>query len=1024
MSSALALADEIADISLITPLSYMRPTSTSQSIKSKIQVGLGDLFNADISERVKSKMEPYKIDLALYFKKSGELDAFVDNVVKEGKETIIGTSLTDEKLIKFNGFLGRKLVGEIATRILKEEGIKDPARRELWKNKILAPFNECIGRAKNSQYDAGHCMDALTTSLVPSTGIGIVYELSRSSLSNSLPEGQRSEFNHNQVETYKACIQKKPDLSATDVKTCALDSMRSGVLKITDSKLTKTINEAASSSGASKAIKQKVWPDFTDCTQKVGTKKSTGLGLSDQFLNCIDSLVQATGVQLVQDKVNTNKSILANFSKAEITKLSTEKANDFSDCMDKQKENNIRKGGMLDTSKCENIITNDITYKVVVKTLAQTAKDAFKDDSSHASFFTQTGKELLDKCWSNDLEASGRERCLRKTTIEFAHNIAQIKLEKAIPDTMKSKKELKNLALSQFQGCLDKQLPESISTANDLDKKTEFCSKSLTRTVAYEVAKDSILTKANDSKMGTEASNGLIKTLVDDHFIKCLGALPSDDQVQQCSNTLKKEAAINLASFQIRTSAQGKMDPSETNELINRLVTQNFSNCLGSAPSDEQLNKCIGTLTQGATKEIVLSYEKKQIKEQLNADFTPSKLKPVEADFISCVDRASTSSDMAKELDECTKQFALNFAKVLGELKMTTLMKSVLGSAEYNSHKPQLDEMIGKYNECLDGLKSFQIQDGLLDKLTQCTDALQHRGVNFISGTVNSWMSSEQKDASTLMVKNEFAKILPCLGQLLPASPYSQRLQTNVDSMLKPVAMLMAQYIEYSPENAKQSLDQVIKKLSTDLKDVATNPASKKALIDTLYSNGALDQFLKSMIRGQVKDSLNQISEEDLPADLRNILLEKNTFDKIFASQEGAAIKDLVMEKILKPVLMEQASMKSPVMVEGMKLVQDKVVKLLVNSPDFGDQIIKKGIQNKIKSMNGFSKVLAKVFYGGDSLNWDKVRLTNNGEIAEKYIRENILMPKFKGEAISKEEEKKLNDEAERLVKEAVKNYK
>ena len=79
----------------------------------------------------------------------------------------------------------------VVDKILNTEGVTDQSRRDLWVKKILAPFQTCISKSKNSQYDASHCMDALTTSLVPSIGEGIVYELSRSKLNASLPKNQR-----------------------------------------------------------------------------------------------------------------------------------------------------------------------------------------------------------------------------------------------------------------------------------------------------------------------------------------------------------------------------------------------------------------------------------------------------------------------------------------------------------------------------------------------------------------------------------------------------------------------------------------------------------------------------------------------------------------------------------------------------------------------------------------------------------------------------------------------------------------
>lgn len=1023
-SNAITLnAAELDGISLITPTSYVRASSTSQTFKSKFKVGVGDLISTDVVAQVKTRIAPYKGDLAGYFAKPGELDTFIDKILINGRNSIIGNELTDARLIKFYEYLGTNLIGGFANKILEVEGVTDPARRALWVNKLTAPFKTCVASAKNALYDANHCLDALSASLVQSAGIGIVYELTRQNLSSTLPLNQQQKFNEDQANLYKTCLRLTPGTgSAAIVKQCALNSMKSGVLKITEPKLGKSIDGSASSAAAAKTIKAAVWPAFNGCTQKVGNNPAIKTELSDQFMNCIDSLVNDTGAQLVVDKIQNNPTLKSNFNKAEISKLGLEKAENFKACLAEQKKKNKRVEGMLDTDPCENSITNEITYKVVLKMLTDTAKESFTVDGDIKKS-TADGKKFLDACWNNNQSPKEREACLRKTILSFSQSVAKIKLGAAIPDDVANKEALMSASLKELNSCLEKNLPANISEANNLSAKTSLCSNRLTMNVAQKVAQESIRLKAREQKMSEAETNQLIKTFVDQKFMTCIGTAPSDAQLDTCSGALKKGAAVVMATAQIKSNAAGKMSLPETDKLVSSLVTQKFAGCLGDNPSDAKLDKCIGDLTKSATKAIVLSYEKKQIKDQLNADFTPLELKPVEDAFVACTDKAYPDNQVSAAMDECTKNFALEFARTLGDLKLNSLLKSMLGTQGFNEQKKSINSILGAYNECLNNLKTTKMNDGLLDKITICTDGLEQRGINFISSTVNTWMTTAEKDAATVMIKNEFAKFVPCLGGLLPASPYSPKLQSEVESVLKPVALLLANYIEYSPENAKRTLDEITHKLSTDLKDVASNPESRKELIETLYNNGALDQFLKSMVRSEVKVALESVSENELPKDLRALLITKENFDKIFSTPEGQSIKSLVMDKILKPVLMEQASLSSPLMVAGMDSIKDKVVKMLVSSPNFGDQIIKTSVQNQINDMGGFTKFFAKALYGKGSLNWENVRTTGKGISAENYIRENILLPKFRGQKLSSAEENKINEEAEKLVKAAVKSY-
>ncbi|MBY0414475.1 MAG: hypothetical protein K2Q18_09930, partial [Bdellovibrionales bacterium] len=129
------------------------------------------------------------------------------------------------------------------------------------------------------------------------------------------------------------------------------------------------------------------------------------------------------------------------------------------------------------------------------------------------------------------------------------------------------------------------------------------------------------------------------------------------------------------------------------------------------------------------------------------------------------------------------------------------------------------------------------------------------------------------------------------------------------------------------------------------------------------------------------------------------------------------------MNKLLRPVLIENKDMQDVAFKTNMENIKEQVVKLLLYSPKFGDQVIKLGVQHQMDSMNGITKFFAKALYGGDSLQWEKVRMTKDGKKAEEFIRDNVLLPKFKGIEQTTAEKKKINAEAEKLVKKAVKSY-
>jgi hypothetical protein len=96
---------------------------------------------------------------------------------------------------------------------------------------------------------------------------------------------------------------------------------------------------------------------------------------------------------------------------------------------------------------------------------------------------------------------------------------------------------------------------------------------------------------------------------------------------------------------------------------------------------------------------------------------------------------------------------------------------------------------------------------------------------------------------------------------------------------------------------------------------------------------------------------------------------------------------------------------------------------MLTFSPKFGDEIIKMSLQKKLNDMGTLTRFFAKVIYGKGALNWDNVRTKPDGLAVESYLKEHYLLPKLQGQTISKEEEKKIMEEAQKLVKVALKNY-
>jgi len=1157
-----AYSYELDDISLITPTSYKLDSSFGATVVSKFSAQAANAFSVDIEKKVQARVEPRRKDLNAYFPNPGELDSFVKKIVQQGIKTHLAV-VNDDNLTTFYKYLGNELVGKIAERILEKEGVSDSARRKLWSNKLTYPFNNCMVGAMNFQTDASKCLDALIDSLVPSAGIGIVYELSKANLNSSIEEKDRYDFNVKQTERYKNCLPSDKVATGADVKGCALSAMKEGVLFATNIALTKKIQSKASSPNEAKAIKTAVWINFSTCTNKVGSDQSVKTSYTTQFMDCIDNLVAVTGAFLVEDKIEKTPALIKAIESVELKKLSSEKSKQFRKCADSQKSKGLRENGMLDIEICERQITNEVTFKVVNNILETTAEKTLKSNNKSAQKASADSKFILNTCWNNLQTATQRESCLKKTILSSSSNLSSLKLDASIPDNMPTKSELKKTSVANFVTCVENNLPENISESQDLTQRLDTCTGKLTRSVALKVA-DHLIRETARGNLNETQTNSLIETLVSKEFSTCIGELPSDEILASCSNALSRKAAIQISdvSFSkevfsyiekagglsklglaksdanqfllslnstnkicinsalkdpvmdqinkcIKTSIKsiasyfgeaqlklstGKLYENRENEkaLLEMRFRRTINECLSTKDSNEfsisdftknlyvcseqvaysttlevgldqvetalksyikdrpnlnlstkremlkseimgnftgclktssPSNSCIDDLKREATTKIVLNYGKLETKIQLNADQMPSALLETEKVFSKCTDSKLIGDELSVHLDKCTKNYALSFAKVLGNLKMHYLMMKTLGTLDYNANKNQIDQAVENYNQCLKKLESIEMKDGLTTRLTTCTDKLTADGMNLVRSSIANWMSSEEKDLAVTNIKKQFADFIPCLSPLLPPSPYSPELASNINSSVKPIAKLLAQYIDYNPKNAKQTLTGVIQTLAVDLTDITQSTQAKKDLIDFLYTSGALDELLKGVVRGTVKEAFVNISEKDVPISMRELLLRKENFESVFNGPDGKKINLLVMEKILRPILLENIDTNGEVYKSNYQGIKDNIVQLLADAPSFGEQAMVLGVQKQINEMSNLKKFFAKKLYGEESLEWEKVRTTSEGKKAEAYIKQYILLPKFKGTIISPEEQKKINLEAENLVSSAVKNY-
>jgi hypothetical protein len=973
-----AQAGELDAINLVTPKSYDLKSTGTETNKSRIKILAARLTGYDFKKDIKATIAPFNSQLIGYFPNQAELDNYVDKIVDDGMKQKL-TKVDDPNVKSFLKYLGNNLIGGFVDKILEGEGIKDKSRRSLWMEKMIAPFNKCIDSSWNASYDSQHCLAALSASLVPNTGVALAYELSRENLGAKLPESDRPKFNEAQAKLYIDCI-LKTKLDASNVKGCALYSMKEGILKISDISLTKTLTEKASTPEKAQEIKKNITPAFKACVAQVGSDLKNKTSLPDQFNICATALTIEAGASVVIDSITTNPLMNNVMSKERIAKIALEKSAEFKKCLNNDASD-------VKLQECGDRLKKQTTAEVAAESFANEVQayllKARNEDLTNQVKPMTIIQEDLDN-FLNNLNTSNTD-CL---------NDSAEKVEEHANSCIKAsvKKIAFFLADKRFKHTLGSRFDKSLDRLKELEK-------------GFHTALDQCLDSRKDKKY----------TVTD-----------YTTNLYICSNSVSRSTALtagkditgqSINEF-LRDTPLKKLKPLRDELYLD--LTRQLASCLDTLVDT---SVCTDNLLKKATQKIVVNFGKSEIMAELSTEKMPQALLDVEKKFVACTEVKLKGDPLAAHLDECTKNYALSFAKELGTLKLNHLLASALGSDEYKKQKKTIDGFVSKYHACLKGLEKYNVEDGVTAMITVCTNELTDKALSLVVNNVNNWMITDKKDATTLSIKKEFANFLPCLSVLLPRSPYDEVAKLPSESMLKPIAAVLASYIEYDPKKAKKTLNSMINQLSADLSSAADTKKAKIELVEYLYSSGALDQLIRAVVQQTVRDSFENLSEEELPAKWRDLLLQKQNFEDIFNTAEGKNITKYVMEKVLRPVLFNEVDTNSENIKSNIQIVKDKVVNVLVNSSSFGEKIILIDLQKRIDSYGGIKKIAAKVLYGKKALDWSMVRTTPAGKNAEDFIKKNILAPKFRSEIQTPVQVAELNKQSRILVTNAIKAY-
>lgn len=591
----------------------------------------------------------------------------------------------------------------------------------------------------------------------------------------------------------------------------------------------------------------------------------------------------------------------------------------------------------------------------------------------------------------------------------------------------------------ELQACLDRDV--TLARSEQSDALAEGCFKESIRETVLFLARtkfDSDTAKLYSSEKSPQRDG------MRDRFLAQLGTCIGPKGAREASSideflsrsyrcadegaqSVTREVARDQVSFAIEQYAPG-------NDKLRKDLLAGFDGCMAGLPkqsSDENKLKCQEELQRSATRDIGITAARIQVSAQLGSGSEPQALSKIERDFRGCVASANGGAKLSGELDSCLKRYTIDLSAAVGEVKLRQALRENLGSKDYARIESEANASSERFKSCLRSLEALPMGKAVLDGVQACASELQDSARRIVKGKLKEWL--QVKDSPTVpgdLAKSLLASSLPCLDGLMADQgsrngPEGQVEAAGVDAegTLEALVALLKDYIEYDAAKADADIPAILSALQKDLASVTPFDARKR-LVQLLVEKGALDQLVKATVRSSVSKALLGLpADQRFSVDVTARVLEKETFDAIFATSKGKRILEKTLAGVIWPVLGEGRQMKGAQVASMQDSIRKDVTELLVESPQFGSVLISESIQKQMNDMGFASRFFARMLYGADSLKWERLRTTDKGRAAEAYIRDAILRPKMMNDSVSPQEEQRRLKQARDLVTQAVKSY-
>lgn len=897
-------------------------------------------------------------------------------------------------------------------------------------NRVKPAFVECVSKAEDRKA-FNECADLLTIS----AGAEISSEAVNTNAQVLLHFPQASERKvvaQTARNVFTSCMEeekKTPRSGNLSTDSCVLRVKLETARAVAHALFASNLKKQGLPTPTTKKIQSQVSRALDSCWNSTGTLERNN--------ECMRGAVE-TLVTLVAETKLTSE-IPASLTKRE-PKLRQQLVDSVRACI----KNNLPKNLMESTASAKKVedCAASLLKSAAIKVAAHEIEEVLRGKTTDLKSAGLVVKNLVHKNFSACLGPLPDEKRLAKCSASLKRlagvEVARLLFKEEIEKFVRENGGLRSFGISQedqnsylaellekhtkcLVGKVQEDKPEQADAAVDICFKNSI--QSLATYLARLVFQKKLKENLPDSKSGAIISEKFVRD-----FNSCLKEKEEPAHtvnayvanISNCSARLRNPYTLEIGKIQLDAALEQNLkgeDLQEERQRIKSEVLNALSSCIEKLTADDEngRDKCVNQTKKQATLAIAIEATREQTRTFLRVLDLPKEIEALERTLAKCLEQQNA--------DLCAKEHAQAVAKALGSIKIRSTLADALGEKGFSEIKNELTKAEVAYFSCVDKIPGRKIHDDFIRQLEACGATLEAGGIALVQQHLSVRMERPGESKEEQRIKAEIAIVMPCLDDLLPQSPMKEFAISQIDpeGLLLPIARMIADYVNFDSENADKDFNSILKQLERDL--AAAGPKEARVrLLDLLLSSGMLDRMLRSMALSEVRKSLDELPAEDkLPEALKKVLLDKLTIESALNSEAMDKIRPLLTEKILKPVLIDGRSLTDPAQKAAIKILEAEIAGALLDSSQFGSSLVSGAVQKQIdaESRGSLSRWLfTKV---GFSYDWDKLRQTEAGRQAEKYVKEQMIRPRITGVNLSADEMAKRKKEAARLIKEAVK---